>query len=279
MKAVISGTSGYVGGAISDAFKNAGWTVRQPGSEAGRKWRLPEEPDSTAFDGATGFIHAAWDMRPRNASTAGQTNIGGSQKLLRAAVKSGVGKPVFISSLSSFAGCRSMYGRMKQVVEKDFLESGGVVVRPGLVYGAASGGMVGKLLRLASTLPMLPVPCPNALQYLVHQETLAGFVFEAGSGRIPTGIYSVAHPRPMTLAQIIKILAATAQRSPVVIPVPWRIAWLGLKILGTCGVRLPFSADNLVGLAKANPQPDFSALKNLGIHPPAFPAGMGGRLK
>lgn len=279
MKAVISGASGYVGGAIADAFKIAGWTVRAPGPETGKKWRMPDEPDPSAFDGVDALVHAAWDMRPRDAVAANHTNVAGSQKLLRTAVKCGIAKPVFISSMSSYENCHSLYGRMKFAVEKDFLAAGGVVVRPGLVYGAASGGMVGKLLRLVRMLPLLPVPCPDAKQYLVHQETLANFVLMAAKGSIPSGIYSLAHPTPIALARIVKILADSVQRHPVVVPIPWKLAWAGLKILGICGVRLPFSADNLVGLVKANPKPDFSALENLGLDFPAFPAGLEGRIK
>jgi len=279
MKAVISGASGYVGGAIAKAFRCADWSVCPPDLGSGKKWRMPADPDPGSFTGADAFVHAAWDMRPATARDARRTNVEGSRNLLGSAIGCGVRRLVFISSMSAFDGCHSLYGRMKREVERDFLKAGGVVVRPGLVYGANPGGMIGKLLGPVRSLPLLPVPCPDAPQFLVHQETLAGIVLRAGNGELASGVYSVAHPEPVTLRQIVRALAESVHSRPLIIPVPWRIAWLGLKLLGICGARIPFSSDNLVGLAKANTRPDFSPLKNLGIDPPAFPRGPGGGLK
>ncbi len=42
------------------------------------------------------------------------------------------------------------------------------------------------------------------------------------------------------------------------IPLPWRLAWAGLKSAETCGLRLNFRSDSLVSLMHQNPNPDFS---------------------
>ena len=139
--------------------------------------------------------------------------------------------------------------------------------------------MVGKLLRVVRASPVLPIPCAGARQYLIQENALTAFLLKAGNGKIPAGVYSLAHPEPLTLAQIVKTLAHSTKRHTAMIPVPWRMAWLGLKMFSACGVRPPFSADNLVGLAKPNPAPDFSAIKTCGLDIPAFPAGLGEPLK
>ncbi len=278
MKAVVSGASGYVGGAISSALEKEGWTVASPGASEGKKWRMPEEPVPGTFQGAAAFVHSAWDMRPANAAESHRTNVDGSLKLLQAARTAGVKTLLFVSSMSAFEGGESVYARTKLAVEKEFLAAGGIVVRPGLVYGEASGGMVGKLLKPVRKLPLIPVPCANVLQYPVHQDTVAGFAADAVAGKIPPGVYSLAHPEPLSLRRIVQILARSENKRPILLPIPWRPAWLGLEFCALMGIKLPFSADNLLGLARANPSPDFSSLKNVGIRPPAFPAGLGGHL-
>jgi len=64
---------------------------------------------------------------------------------------------VVISSLSAFAGCRSLYGKAKLQIESLALSADAVVIRPGLVYGNDSGGMFGRLVRQVRGSRLLPV--------------------------------------------------------------------------------------------------------------------------
>lgn len=72
--------------------------------------------------------------------------------VLEAAMQAGVNRRVFVSSMSAYEGCCSMYGKAKLAVEQEFLPQGVFCVRPGLLWSDESRGMFGKLARAAGAL-------------------------------------------------------------------------------------------------------------------------------
>jgi hypothetical protein len=55
-------------------------------------------------------------------------------------------------------------------------------------------------------------------------------------------------------------------------PVPWQLAWLGLKGLELAGAQLNFRSDSLISLVYQNPCPSFALLKSLGFKcRPSYP--------
>jgi hypothetical protein len=49
------------------------------------------------------------------------------------------------------------------------------------------------------------------------------------------------------------------------VPVPWQVAWLGLKGLEVMGARPSFRSDSLISMVYQNPCPSFALLKSLGF--------------
>lgn len=261
MKIVLTGGRGYVGGALSRGFSARGWDVKC----LMRPWRMPEAPPADLLRGADVLVHAGWDMRPPSEAKAREVNVAGSRAILDAAGEAGIARLVFISSLSAFDGCASVYGRLKCEVERMFLTRGGWVVRPGLVYGDAAGGMIGKLQTLAALLPVIPLPCAGARQFLVHEDDLAAFVSLAAGAGVPRDIYSVANSGPLMMREIVAKLALAGGHRPLIVPVPWQIASLGLRLGEALRLPLPVTSDNLLGLAKGNPNPDFNPISRSGF--------------
>lgn len=258
MRIFLTGGRGYVGNALAAEFASCGWEVVMPPSG----WRMPESPGVGSFSGVDALVHAAWDMRPVGDAASKQTNVEGSRRLVEAAVAGGVRKLIFVSSMSAFEGCVSVYGRRKCDVERIFHELGGVAVRPGLVFGDSPGGMVGKLQGLGAKLPMIPLPCANAAQFLVHERDLAKYVAWAVEAADVPRVCSVAHSVPLTMRQIVRLLASRNGRNPLIVGIPWQIAYAGLKTAQMLGLPLPVTSDNLLGLARANPAPDFRPLSD-----------------
>ncbi len=274
MKVLLTGASGYVGGMLQEAFTRRHWIVLRPHRADSHPWRLPDEVNAVCFEGCDALVHCAWDMRPFSPEDAHRTNVLGSRRLVQQAREAGVERIIFISSMSAYTGCQSTYGSMKLEVEQEVLSAGGVVVRPGLVYGAKPGGMMGKLMDLVAKLPVIPLPCADARQYLVDEETLAAFTIRAASEAIPSSIYSLANPQALSMQEIVSLLASALGRRVFIFPVPWRLAYLGLWLARACGIRLPVTSDNLLGLARSNPSPDFSSLRPLNVQAKLFPDGM-----
>jgi len=181
---------------------------------------------------------------------------------LKTAKEQGISRGVFISSVSAFEGCRSLYGKAKLLIEAAAIELGFAAVRPGLVHGANPGGMMAALQRAASAGPLLPMIGDGSYpQYLVHDEDLARLLFllcqkEAPLEKRPI---TAANPEKVPLRDIIRRIAARKGRRIRFVPIPWQLLFLGLRTLETLRLPAPFRSDSLIGIVFQNPEPDFHA--------------------
>lgn len=275
----VTGASGYVGARIAQHLATAGWRVirwgrNPPPGEASVQFQLGEEVAPASFAGVHALVHCAYDFRPRRWHQISEVNVRGSEKLLRAARAAGVERIVFLSSLSAFDGCRSLYGRAKLEIEMTARSVGAVVIRPGLVYGRDAGGVFGglvKQVRQSRFVPLLDGGRP--VQYLVHDEDLGRFVARCAGGNVPSAKpIALAHNHSISLRRLLVELAGVLDRRVTFLPVPWRAAWLILKTLEAARLPAPFRSDSLIGLIYQNPAPDFSLAESLGAECRPFQA-------
>ncbi len=261
MKVAITGASGYVGSCISAGFRSHGHEVlalsRRRCTGPWSPYALGDEPQQLPWDGVDVLVHAAYDFTPRTCPEIQEKNVRPSVALLQAAKQAGVGRSIFISSMSCFDGCRSNYGQAKLMIEKEVLELGTIVIRPGLVWGDRSGGVMGTLENLVAKLPIIPylIGAQGLKQYLIHEKDLSdAIVAIAGTPLQADGtLHSVTHPLPVSLLEILKSIARRTHRGRVYLPVPWQLAMIGLKAIESIGIRPSFRSDSLTGLAHANP--------------------------
>ena len=262
----ITGTGGYVGGAMKDFFAARGWEILEltrrprPGTRAAA-FQLGEQVAPETFTGVDALVHCAYDFKPLHPKEIHAVNVDGTRKLLQAARTAGVGKLVCLSSISAFAGCRSRYGHAKLEIEKITLDHGALVIRPGLVHGQRPGGMFGKLVeqvRRSSVLPL--IGDGSQIQFLVHHDDLATFLesYASGKSAIAPGVLTAAHERPWPFRELLQEIAHGIGKPIRFIPLPWRLVWAGLKSAEACGLRLNFRSDNLISLMHQNPRPDFA---------------------
>jgi hypothetical protein len=70
-----------------------------------------------------------------------------------------------------------------------------------------------------------------------------------------------ANSNPYTLRDIIQLLAQTVEaRKARLVPVPWRLAWAGVRSLEAAGINTKFRSDSILSLVHQNPNPDFSTV-------------------
>ena len=252
----ITGTNGYVGGQLTAGLTAAGWTVR-PLLRAAFDLRQPQRvPDLQGLDA---LVLCAWDFSVHGAAEEAAVNIHGTMTLLQAAGQAGVQRIALISTLSAFAGTPSAYGAAKLEVERAVLAAGGTVLRPGLVWSDAPGGMVGALQRLVGLLPVVPVVGARQPMWLCHADDLSHALDAALlQPNPPVEPVPCAHPQPLAFAQILAQLARATNQKRFLVPVPlWTVAW-PLRALERLGVRLRTRSDGLVGLFAANPDLNFA---------------------
>jgi nucleoside-diphosphate-sugar epimerase len=269
---VLTGARGFVGSRLKGHLERAGWRViawtRQPDPGTGEvAFQLGQEVNPGLLKGTRALVHCAYDFGPRHWEEIAAVNVTGSQKLLAAARAAGVKSVVFISSLSAFSGCRSLYGRAKVEIEGFAGSTGAFVLRPGLVYGDNPGGMFGRFveqLRGARFVPL--IWGGRQTQYLVHDEDLGKLVQGCLDGRVPAGAepITVAHEQGWELKEILAQIGRAQGQRVTFLPVPWQLAWLGLKGLELAGARPNFRSDSLIGMVYQNPDPSFTLLKSLG---------------
>ena len=265
-RCAITGANGYVGGVIAGYLRRQGYEVvplvRRPAGP-GRKFSLEEEFDGALLQGIDCLVHAAYDFSPSDPAVARQINVEGSRRLFSAAGKAGVRRMIFISSLSAFEECRSNYGRTKLEIESIARACGAVIIRPGLVFGQQSGGMVAALRQLAARRVVPLVGNGRQQLYLSHQDDLAALVdyllkIEALSG----GAMAAAAAEPVTMKELITRLAA---RQHLFLPVPAKLVFTILRLAETSGFTSRLRSDSLLTLLHPPPPPDFTPLQGTGI--------------
>lgn len=258
----VTGATGYVGQRIVAALTAAGHDciqlVRQPRTATERGFVLGAPPAAGLCTGLDVLVHCAWDMRAGRAAQVRAINIEGSRLLLEAGRAAGVQRTLFISSMSAFAGCRSLYGNAKLEVEAQVAAHGGTTIRPGLIYGPQPGGVVGAVLQLARRSRWLPmVGTGQFALHTCHEDDLVALLVACCSDLqtgLPPLLYA-AEPTPRAFRDIVTTLA---NRPLHFIPVPWRLIWTGLKALETLGLRPRLKSDSLLGLVYSDPAPDFA---------------------
>lgn len=267
----VTGSKGYVGSIIAAALQKENFDVIhliRPSPERTRTtkvrfFQLGEEPDPSLFQGIDVLIHCAYDFMASGREDVYRVNVHGTIRLFNAARNAGVKKIIYISTMSAFPGCRSVYGQAKMMVEAEAARHNAIIVRPGLVYGPSPGGMVGAL-NGALKLPILPlVGMGHQMLYLIHENDLGAMIGRMVlESDIPFGIpFIAANEWGFTFREILKILAAHRGRRVFFIPIPWFFLWLPLKVFEMLGLRIRLRSDSLISLINQERYPDFGPIK------------------
>jgi nucleoside-diphosphate-sugar epimerase len=266
-KVGITGGRGYLGSILARSFQIAGWKttllVREVRENGEVSFQLGKKIAPEVLKDHQAFVHCAYDFKPSSWAEIYQANILGSRFCFEAAIQAGVGRRVFVSSMSAYEGCCSMYGRAKLAVEQEFLPRGVLCVRPGLLWSDESRGMFGKLARAARTLPFLPLVDGGEQKLALSQaEDLAvGLVdYCQGSAESPLEAQITAYPELLTFRTILEGLAEQAGRKPRFFSVPGWAQLAGLRGAEFLKISLPFKSDSLVSLLHQDPSPTFSKM-------------------
>jgi nucleoside-diphosphate-sugar epimerase len=276
-RCAVTGTNGYLGSRLSRALEGAGWAVyrlsRQGSEEKARAvpFSLAEGAPQDFFkrEQIKALVHCAYDFRLTSWADIFEQNVRGSIRLMEQARAEGVEEIIFISTMSAFEGCQSLYGKAKLLIEREAERLGATVIRPGLIYGDEPGAMVGALTRAVKSLPVVPlIGSGRQTLYLTHEDDLATLVLRLlrlERARVEGPIIA-ASERGKTFRGILTTLAAMNQRRVRLVPLPWRLFWGLLKASEACGVKMGFRSDSVVSLVHQDPHPRFEATRKTGVH-------------
>jgi nucleoside-diphosphate-sugar epimerase len=268
-KVLITGANGYLGSVIVEHLTERNFKcikmVRNPQDDSSYKYELNcAIDDESVFSGADVLIHLAHDFSAnKSMTTSHKINVEGSIGLFKIAVKHRV-RIIFVSSVSSFEGCKSNYGKAKLLIEEWLQHNSedSYIVRPGLVYGAKVGGITNALYKLTQ-LPIVPIVNIKNNSYIVNYADILVLIDSILSNQ---QLHSVKKPivaassQSYSLKQLLKLMNAK-----LLIPIPWQIIWFALKGIEAVGASPRMGSDSLISLINQNANPDFSNTKTCGI--------------
>jgi nucleoside-diphosphate-sugar epimerase len=272
----VTGASGYVGGRILTHLRAQGLEtvalVRRPapGDQGARRYALDTPLEDSVLDGVEMVVHAAYDLSQQGGGIRA-VNFSGSLPLLDGLAARG-GRVLLISSLSAFEGARSQYGRTKLELERAVLERDGVVLRPGLVFGAHASGLFGAMSGALSTRALVPLIGGGSQRlFVTHDEHLCELVAAIAGGRVQADRpLFAAHEVPTTLRAIAAQIARAHGRGLRAIPLPPGLVQAGLRLAEIAGLGLPFRSDSLRSLQHPIPLDQVSALARSAVQFPAL---------
>jgi nucleoside-diphosphate-sugar epimerase len=250
-RVLVTGSSGFIGSAVSSALAAAGHSVRAasrtPGTVADLErveWvklpNLEDEVDWDPFvDGMDIVIHLA-GIAHRSESFRGDydtINRAVTIRLAQACRRQDIKRLIFMSSIGAQTGSASdhiateldepipvnEYGRAKLAAEIEIQRSGVpyTILRPVIVYGPGVRANFALLARLAA----LPMPLPfgafrNERSLLSIDNLLQAIMLCLSSPETLNQVFIVSDPQPITLAEMLATLREASGRPPGLISIP-----------------------------------------------------------
>lgn len=239
MKLVVTGAGGYIGRQI---VMKAGELGHQVISASRRKtcdtWLPFDLANAAAFAlpaDVGAIIHLA--AKTAQSDRLGEQDEVNAARVLIAKATSNGSRLVFVSSQAAREDAPTAYGRTKWKIERLVIAAGGVVVRPGQVYGADERGLFGTLVGLVRRLPLLPAFLPSPLIQPIHVGDLAtGLLRVACDKQALPEVIQLGADQPVTFTCFLRHIGkARVRRWRLFVPVP--VAMLAL-CRGLVGKRL-----------------------------------------
>ncbi|WAC65357.1 NAD(P)-dependent oxidoreductase [Agrococcus sp. SL85] len=241
MRVLVTGASGFVGGAVATALAARGDDVVGLGRRAGgwaheggryeRRDLAAPLDDLGAFDAVVHAAALADDWAPL--AEAMRVNRDGAAAVARALPAARFvhvsTASVYDASVPTVAGREdappptrflSAYSASKAAAERALSGRAHAILRPHAVYGPGDTTLLPRVLD-ARRGPLLPLPGGGrALHTLTHVRTLVAACLAAADASEPLGIVNVGDAPAVPLAAVIEgVLAARGERARIV-PVP-----------------------------------------------------------
>lgn len=207
-------------------------------------WQFGAAVPETALQKIDCAVHLAHDFGGKKGAEGTLAGTLAAIDTIRAA---GVGKQLVFSSYSAGAHAVSLYGQTKYALEQALAGMADIVIiRPGLVLG--TGGLHGRIRRLAAVLPVVPLPDGGkGLVPVIGLQRLCLETLRLASGVSQLQEANLFEPQLRSLRQLVLDSAAETGRQPWLMPVPSALVLALLQIAGYLHIPLPVNADNLKG--------------------------------
>lgn len=274
MRIAITGATGYIGRRLLCAARLAGHEVlalsRRPVTGAGVEWQHFDLSDVTTLvlpSDIEAVFHLAAETE--HAADAEQE----AAKRLIAATVAVNATFIFVSSQTAKEDAPTAYGRLKWDIEGATLDAGGLVIRPGQVYGGPERGLFGVLCRLMRRLTVLPAFIPAPVVQPIHVDDLVDALLACLTHQ-PANVISVAAEDCIKFTEFLKAIArGRTNRFHFFVPVPVVLVRITAKLLGF-GLSKKLGLERLLSLFALRQMHTGSDLKRMALTPRPLSSGM-----
>jgi nucleoside-diphosphate-sugar epimerase len=281
---LVTGAGGFVGPAVCAVLKAQGYRVRGTVREEATENSVavgdigPDTDWRHALDDVQAVVHLAARvhvMRDRAEDPLTryrEVNTAGTLRLAEAAVASGAGRFVYVSSIKVNGECTSRAAfsetdgpapadpyavskweaeqGLRRIADETGLEV--VVVRPPLVYGPGVKGNFLALMRLIKRGLPLPVGACDNRRSLVGLSNLVDLLVRCVSEPRAAGeTFLAGDGEDLSTPELVRRLARALGRPARLVPSPPRWFWIAARLFGNPGLYDRFCGSLQVDISKA----------------------------
>lgn len=283
MRVLITGATGFIGGAIARALLRQGHelvcAVRDPSrlrlQEAGEgAWRavamdLSRVPGAQDWQphlgGVDAVINAVGIIREQAGQTFDALHHRAPAALFQAAAAAGVPTVIQVSALGADEGAHSRYHRTKKAADDALraLPVAGAVLQPSIVYGDSPGAA---MFNLMATSPVLAMPQAGGMQVQpVHvDDVVEGVLAVLRDPPRPVATVACVGPQPLSMGQYLRGLRAALGLPgalPWVLPLPTPLFMATARVASVIpGSILDAETAGMLLRGNAAPAADFTRL-------------------
>jgi UDP-glucose 4-epimerase len=248
---LVTGSSGFIGSAVSSALAAAGHSVRAASRKRtgianrdGIEWaELPDLENEVDWrpllEGMDIVVHLAAIAHRSHADSGdyARANRVATASLAQACRRHAIKRLIFMSSIGAQAGSAAdhvvteldepwpitAYDRAKLAAEEEIRRAGVpfTILRPVIVYGPGAKANIALIMRIAA----LPLPLPfrafrNKRSLLAIDNLVHAVMVCLASPETLNQTFIVCDPEPITLAEMLSTLREAAGRPSRLFPVP-----------------------------------------------------------
>ncbi len=207
-----------------------------------------QESLEACFSGCAAVFHLVGIIAETKQNTFQKTVLEGTETVVRAAKKAGVGKVIYLSALGTNVKAQSKYHRSKYGAEQTIIKSGldYTIFRPSVVFGPGDQfiNMVAGMIR---SLPLLPIIGDGLykLQPVFLEDLTSVMVLSLSRTESSGKLYEVGGPEALTYLGIVDIIKQVLNKKRLHIHLPMGLMRLVASVLEKVLSPAPITVDQL----------------------------------